>query len=190
MEDLMSHELKWLKSCDLLSRIFSTCSKRQYFSVIVADNKRILSQGYNGSPPGYPHCDQGNCARAIENSPSGSNYDNCVANHAEANALLWCDPHQRQGATLIINGTPCLSCAKLISGSGIRRVVGYEDNTYAEIELVKSFLDANNIELMLIERKPRYDNPENAYMKKLNQAQESNKQYPIQSGTQSKTYYP
>lgn len=147
-----SHELKWLLGCDLLSRIFSTCSKRQYFSVILGENKRLISQGYNGSPPGYPHCNEGYCPRAQENSPSGSAYDNCIANHAEANALLWADPRSRQGATLIVNGPPCFSCAKLICSSGISRVIGYTDKNYAQIADVEKFFKDNSVNLVLVER--------------------------------------
>lgn len=149
---LFPHEVKWLYSCDLLAPVFSTCSKRQYFSVIIAPNKRLLSQGYNGSPPGYHHCNDGFCPRAIQNSPSGSNYDNCIANHAEANALLWCDTHQRQGATLIVNGPPCFSCAKLIASSGISRVIGCNDESYGQLELVKKFFHENKIIFLLTDR--------------------------------------
>jgi dCMP deaminase len=149
---IKEHEKKWLEGCEHLSRIFSTCSKRQYFCVIISDNKRLISQGYNGSPPGYPHCIEGHCPRAQENSPSGSSYDNCIANHAEANALLWAEPKNRQGATLIVNGPPCFSCAKLISSSGITRVIGYEDKSYAQIDQVKKFFEDNKIQLILTER--------------------------------------
>ena len=33
----------------------STCLRRQVGAVIVKD-KRILATGYNGAPPGMPHC--------------------------------------------------------------------------------------------------------------------------------------
>jgi len=197
VKEIMSHELKWLRGCDNLSRIFSTCSKRQYFSVVLAPNKRVLSTGYNGSPPGYPHCDEGHCPRAVENSPSGSNYDNCIANHAEANALLWCDAHARVGATLIVNGTPCYGCAKLIASSGISRVVGFLDPSYGQLELVKSFLFATNVDLMLIERKGRYPaiddaiqkRLENAYMKRYKDIHTNLTNKDVYSGTRSSTEY-
>lgn len=149
---IMPHEAKWLHACDLLAPTFSTCSKRQYFSVILDSNKRVLSQGYNGSPPGYPHCNEGFCPRAIENSASGSNYDNCIANHAEANAILHCDWDRRQGATLIVNGPPCFSCTKLICSSGITRVIGYNDESYGQLSLVKEFFAKNNVTLLLTGR--------------------------------------
>ena len=148
--DIQRHEIKWLSSCATLARTFSTCSKRQYYSVIVAPNKRVIGQGYNGSPPGYPHCNAGACPRSAANSPGGSSYDNCIANHAEANALLWSDPHHRIGATLIVNGSPCFGCAKLIASSGIVRVVGLSDASYAQQDFVLQFLRSNQLSVNLV----------------------------------------
>ena len=165
MSNITDYELKWLESCDLLAKKFSTCSKRQYFSVVIAPNKRLLSQGYNGSPPGYAHCNEGFCPRAEQNSPNGSNYDNCIANHAEANALLWCDPYARNGATLIVNGPPCFSCAKLIASSGISRVIGYADPNYAQQDHVVAFLQSCNVTCVLLDRKEQLTS-QNLYMKR------------------------
>ena len=148
------HEEKWLQACEALAPIFSTCSKRQYFAVIIGQNKRLISQGYNGSPPGARHCTQGACPRAQQNSPSGSIYDNCIATHAEANAIMWADPIARQGATLIINGSPCYSCAKLIANSGIARVIGHKDPTYEQQQQVIEYLTKNRIETILLNKKP------------------------------------
>jgi len=147
------HEQKWVQACEALAPIFSTCSKRQYFAVIVGSNKRLISQGYNGSPPGARHCTQGACPRAQQNSPSGSIYDNCIATHAEANAIMWADPIARQGATLIINGSPCYNCAKLIANSGITRVIGKHDDSYQDQQRVVDYLRNNRIETILLKDK-------------------------------------
>jgi dCMP deaminase len=146
------HEAKWLMSCDHLAKTFSTCAKRQYFAVIIGDNKRLLSQGYNGSPPGMGHCNEGYCPRYKNGSPSGSIYDDCIATHAEANAIMWADPHARKDATLIINGSPCYGCAKLIVNSGIRRIIGQSDETYAQEQHVYSFLLQNRIDTILLKK--------------------------------------
>lgn len=143
-----AHEIKWLQACELNSRIFSTCAKRQYFAVVLAPNKRVAGVGYNGSPPGMPHCNEGHCPRLQENSASGSSYDNCISQHAEQGALLWSDPSLRMGGTLIVNGPPCMTCAKLIASSGLRRVVHYEDPSYAAWGSVKSFLGQAGIEVL------------------------------------------
>ncbi len=48
---------------------------------------------------------------------------NCVALHAEANALLFAAPQDREGATIYTSAAPCFSCAKLIANSGVSEVV-------------------------------------------------------------------
>lgn len=140
------HEQKWLMACESLASLFSTCAKRQYAAVIIAPNKRVIGFGYNGSPPGMPHCNEGHCPRLHEDSKNGSNYDNCISQHAEAGALLWSDSSMRQGSTLIVNGPPCMGCAKLIASSGVSRVVYSTDQNYAQWEDVKSFLHAAGVE--------------------------------------------
>jgi dCMP deaminase len=145
---ILPHEIKWLKACQSLAPIFSTCSKRQYASFIIATNKRVIGFGYNGSPPGMPHCTDGHCPRLHEDSASGSAYDNCISQHAEAGALLWSDPSMRIGATLIVNGTPCMGCAKLIASSGVIRVVCINDGNYVQWPLVKQFFADAKIEIV------------------------------------------
>ena len=133
------HERKWLTACDTLATLFSTCSRRQYAAVVLATNKRVVGFGYNGAPPGMMHCVDGGCPRAFIAPEAGTNYDNCVAQHAEAGALLWADPAMRRGGTLIVNGAPCLGCAKLIASAGIARVIYRPDPTYAQWDDIQTF---------------------------------------------------
>jgi dCMP deaminase len=141
-------ELNWLKSCFQLAETFSTCAKRQYFAVVLMPNGRVLSVGYNGSPPGLGHCIDGACPRLADNSPNGSQYDNCIAQHAEANALLWADPSMRMGATLVVNGPPCFGCAKQIASAGIERVVFYDDPDYLERARAFSLMEDAGVTLV------------------------------------------
>lgn len=134
MSHLSSRDSKWIKATQELAAIFSTCSRRQYAAVIVTPTGRVVGFGYNGSPPGQPHCVDGACPRASSSVPSGSPYDSgegrCIAVHAEANALLFSDATARQGATLYVNGPPCPDCAKLIAASGVTRVVHIPNDAY------------------------------------------------------------
>lgn len=152
MTAVMRHELQWLESLDVLADKFSTCSKKKYASVVVAANKRIVGFGYNGSPPGMPHCSDGFCPRLQENSPPGSAYKNCIAQHAEAGALLWSEPSLRIGATIIVNGPPCWDCSKLIASSGVVRVVHYADSAYERYEDSAAVLRSSGVDVFLIER--------------------------------------
>ena len=95
----------------------STCDRLQSGAVLVK-NKRIISTGYNGSPPGLPHCDEaghlmeeGHCVRTI---------------HGEHNALLQAATipgASTEGATMYTKYTPCIHCAKYVVAAGIKRVV-------------------------------------------------------------------
>jgi dCMP deaminase len=116
----------------------SRCVRRQHGSVIVR-NRRIRSTGYNGPPSGHPHCDEGACPRADADARSGWGHDNCIAIHAEANAILYSSPEQREGASIYITGAPCFTCAKLIANSGITEVVTTGD-PYPGWDEVRRFL--------------------------------------------------
>ncbi|MFO7245303.1 MAG: cytidine/deoxycytidylate deaminase family protein [Thermaerobacter sp.] len=97
----------------------STCTRRAVGAVIVRD-RRILATGYNGSPPGFPHCldvgclmVDGHCVRTV---------------HAEMNAVVQAALHgvSIKGATVYCTSFPCLHCAKVLIGAGVERVV-YRD---------------------------------------------------------------
>lgn len=99
--------------------IRSDCERDKVGAVVVKDN-RIRSSGYNGAPAGEPGCSE--CPRRTSNCAPGTAYDNCVAVHAEANALLYCNREDLIGATLYITREPCYACWKLIKAVGIKRV--------------------------------------------------------------------
>jgi len=126
----------------------SNCVRRQHGSVIVK-NRRIRSTGYNGPPSGHPHCSDGGCPRAQSETPSGWAYDACVAIHAEANAILYSSPEEREGATIYITGVPCFGCAKLIANSGIEEVVA-EGETYSDWDKVYNFLLNSQVRVRLL----------------------------------------
>jgi dCMP deaminase len=112
----------------------SNCVRRKHGAVVVR-KRRIRSTGYNGPPSGHPHCSAGACPRARSEMPRGWSHDNCIAIHAEANALLYSSPEEREGATIYITGVPCFACAKLIANSGISEVVarGQDYEGWAEV---------------------------------------------------------
>lgn len=140
-----SKDLKYLALCMYGAQQFSTCSKRQYMAIVLDENGRLTGMGYNGSPPGQPHCVDGHCPRLQENSVSGSSYDNCISVHAEQNAIIYSGNRH----TLYINGTPCSTCAKLIAGAGFTRLVGIEDPSYIAGEESLAMLRVSGIEVCL-----------------------------------------
>lgn len=113
----------------------SSCRLNQHGAVIVS-NRRIQSTGYNGTPSGFGNCDAGACPRG----KSGDLSEPCAGLHAEANAILYAAPEDRQGATLYITGVPCFECAKLIANSGLVEIVALEDGSTENFDGVRRFL--------------------------------------------------
>lgn len=95
--------------------------ERDRVGAVVVKARRVRSTGYNGSPAGHAGCVS--CPRRTSGVSPGSSYDNCIAVHAEANALLYCDREDLVGATLYVTREPCRSCWKLIDGAGVENVV-------------------------------------------------------------------
>lgn len=103
----------------------ATCDRKHVGAVVVRD-KRVVATGYNGSPPGLPHCDE--VGHDIVTQADGT--ENCVRTvHAEANAILQAAQYgvPLAGTTLYTNTYPCWNCAKAILGAGVAAVVVDQD---------------------------------------------------------------
>jgi len=102
-----------------------TCDRGKSGAIIVVD-KRIISTGYVGSPPGQPHCDEaGHMMREVIDE-EGNKSMHCIRTvHAEENAILQAAKYgiSLKGGTLYCKMTPCFNCAKMIVSVGITRVV-------------------------------------------------------------------
>ena len=91
----------------------SYCTRRQVGALVVKD-KRIISDGYNGTPSGFENvCEDEN------------GLTKPYVLHAEANAItkLARSHNSSEGATIYITASPCIECAKLLIQAGIKRVV-------------------------------------------------------------------
>ncbi len=126
----------------------SNCVRRRHGAVIVK-NRRIRSTGYNGPPSGHAHCSEGACPRAQSGAASGWGHDNCIAIHAEANAILYSSPEERDGAAVYITGMPCFTCSKLIANSGITEVVA-SGEPYEGWTAVREFLLSCNVRVRIV----------------------------------------
>lgn len=110
----------------------ATCP-RKHLGAVIVKNKRIIATGYNGSPPGLPHCDDAGCMlvptiKKVRGKEVVKSH--CVRTlHAEQNAIIQCALHgvSSEGATLYTLVNPCWICAKMIASAGIKRVVYKEE---------------------------------------------------------------
>lgn len=100
------------------------CIKRRVGAVLVL-NRQILSTGYNGTPKGITNCCDGGCPRGAGVADSGSGLTECIAVHAEENAIIQAAAHgvSIRGATLYCTLCPCQFCARAIINAGIVEVV-------------------------------------------------------------------
>ncbi|WP_431941621.1 deoxycytidylate deaminase [Nocardia grenadensis] len=106
------------------AKVRSSCVRDKVGAVVVKDN-RVRITGYNDAPAGQPGCES--CPRRTMDVEPGSDYSNCVACHAEANALIHCDRADLIDATLYVTRKPCYACSKLIAAAGITRIITPED---------------------------------------------------------------
>lgn len=150
-------DLKWLRMAIFGGREFSTCTNRQFMAIILDADGIEVGTGWNGAPSGMVHCTDGGCPRSIlhqnvtlGSTGRGTDYENCVAVHAESNALLHSDWSRRQNGTIYVGGPPCWDCAKLIANSGLKRVVCLADDTAPNWERTKRFLDDLGIEVVVV----------------------------------------
>ena len=101
----------------------STCKVK--VGAVLAREGRVIATGYNGSPPGQPHCVDAGCILDITHR--------CTRTiHAEINVILMAARYgiSTEEATLYCTTAPCPNCSKLLANSGIVAVVF--DKTYRD----------------------------------------------------------
>jgi dCMP deaminase len=109
----MKHNLKLahMQAAHAYSKL-SYCVRQQVGCIIVNDD-RVISIGYNGTPPGWEN---------VCEDESGLTKPEVI--HAEQNAIMkLAKSHESgEGAVMFCTHSPCISCATLIPGSGIIEV--------------------------------------------------------------------
>lgn len=148
---LTAYRPSWDDYFMAIARIVSTrasCDRLHAGAVLVKD-KRIISTGYNGSPPGKGHCvedghlmEDGHCVGTV---------------HGEHNALLQAaviGGTSTKGATLYTLYSPCFHCAKYIAAAGVERlVIGkiYRNND------VRKYLEDGGMQVDMYEADPDWN---------------------------------
>lgn len=102
------------------------CTRAKVGAVIV-NNHRIVATGYNGAPAGGGSCEKGDCPRgrlSIDQLPHfAGDYADCIALHAEQNAIAYANRSDTDGATIYLTTFPCAMCSKLIDAAGITKTM-------------------------------------------------------------------
>ncbi len=129
----------------------ATCDRGRSAAIIVKE-KRILTAGYVGAPPGLPHCDEAGHLMHEVADENGQVSKHCVRTlHAEENAIIQAARFGPpiDGATLYCKMVPCFRCGMAIIQAGIKRVVAFRD--YHKSQKTKEDFAEAGIELVIWE---------------------------------------
>jgi len=125
-ERRLSFDEKWMCHA-LVNSLRSSDPKRKVGCIIVSlDNKRTISQGYNGDEPGGS-----NKRKSLETGESGFL-------HAEENALIMSDGTDQSDKKLYTTLSPCYTCAqRIVLNSTIKEVIYLESYDELALKLLK-----------------------------------------------------
>ena len=132
-----------------LSALRSKDPNTQVGAVIVDQEHKVVSIGYNGFPKG---CSDDEYPWENEGSSLETKYVYVV--HAELNAILN-SPRSVKGCSIYVSLFPCHECAKAIIQSGIQEIV-YESDKYASSESVlasKRMLESAGVKMVQLTKK-------------------------------------
>jgi dCMP deaminase len=131
------------KFVDLYMAIAGTVASASYANrlkvgAVAVKDQRILSIGYNGTPPGTSNECEHNVGGVMVTKPE--------VIHAEANCILKMarDGQSALGADLFVTTAPCIECAKMILTAGFNSV-WYRDQYRSVVGI--EFLEQNNVKV-------------------------------------------
>lgn len=125
----------FLRMAVILSSL-ATCDRAHVGCIIIKDG-RCISWGYNGAPPGLPHCNENHhgweeyCPESLLPSVRDKWFETSLnahgcrnTTHAEANALAFAARQgiSTEGSQLFTTVSPCEVCSKSIIAAGITDV--------------------------------------------------------------------
>jgi len=124
-------------------------ARRLKVGAIIVKDDRIISIGYNGTPPGWDNNCEDYHGLDLKGNPTLVTKPEVL--HAEENAIgkLARSHESGQGATMFITHAPCAQCAKMILVSGIKRV--FYQTMYRDDAGIK-FLEKGGIEVQQLEQ--------------------------------------
>lgn len=121
----------------------ATCDRGKCGCLIVSSSNIILSTGYVGSLPGFPHCDEAGHDLKSVTHQDGQVTQHCNRTiHAEQNAI--CQAARQgirlEGSTAYTTLCPCRVCAQMLVSVGIQKVLFqyYYSNFDGMLQLIKS----------------------------------------------------
>ena len=129
----------------------SKCVSHKVGVVIVKD-RRIISTGYNGTPCGFPNCNE------IFFEKKFSRRDHHIFSeqyeiHAEMNAIIFAARKgiSIEGANVYTTLHPCNNCLKNLCNCGIQNIFYIDDyDKFKDSELIITLIEKSKINLIKI----------------------------------------
>jgi dCMP deaminase len=124
----------FIQMCNVI-KLRSRDTRKQVGAVLVSNDNRIISTGYNGLKSGSDDLIDWNDRKLVH----------LLVLHAEVNCLLYATS---KFANTILYSTlsPCNQCIKLIASSGVKKII-FQDK-YKDFEIVKNICNFYKIELI------------------------------------------
>ncbi len=115
----------------------SLCWVRQRGAVVIRGRK-ILVSSFNRVWPYDSYCLEKGCVREANLIPSGQQLEKCFTAHAETGVISRAARQgiKLDGSVMYTTTFPCINCAKVIVGSGIKEIVFWEDYANRDGELI------------------------------------------------------
>jgi dCMP deaminase len=104
----------------------SLCYRSRVGAAACDRDRRLVAVGWNAAPAGvetdgrscFMWCPRG--AGLTERRPA---HADCLALHAETNALIHAERGELIGGSLYVTRVPCIACARQIAAAGVARLV-------------------------------------------------------------------
>lgn len=136
------------------------CARDRVGAVIIDDENRVLSVGYNGPPAGFAA--EGPCTSwcprsiaSVRGEAVSPTYEDCYSLHAENNAILNAMTRPFNGGSIYVSSAVCWQCGVMIANSGLRRVVMFivpNEHRHREPEKTIDFLTECGLEVVVVNR--------------------------------------
>lgn len=114
-------KLFFLKTAYLLGQESKCVSHK--VGAVIAKNKRIISTGYNGTPPGFINCNEKFDPKNFDREEH-HNWSKIYEVHAELNSIAFAAKNDIgiEGAEIYTILQPCDDCLKNIIAAGIKKI--------------------------------------------------------------------
>lgn len=130
----------------------SSCVQYKVGAILVKDG-RILSTGYNGTPPGFINCNEYFSSGKLSREEHAK-FSEEAEIHGELNAILFAARNgiSIEGSVLYVTLHPCKHCLKMICAAGIKEVYYAEEyDRYTNSKLVDEYCKMNGIIIQKID---------------------------------------